>query len=234
MKRSVAITHVPFEDLGSLETDLRSAGYEIALVDACTGDLGAVSRSKPELLVVLGGPIGVYERDTYPFLNAEIGLIRSRLDANLATIGICLGAQLIAAAAGASVYPGRAGKEIGWGPIQAGADAAHHPEFAALLAPEVRVLHWHGDTFDLPAGAHHLAATGAYVNQAFTIGNYALGLQFHVEVTAQGLEHWYVGHACELGSAGIGVQRLREEGKSFAALLESAARRFWQGWFSQL
>src|SRR5262249_22812879 len=149
-------------------------------------------------------------------------------------IGICLGAQLIAAAAGASVYPGCAGKEIGWGPIQAGRDVALLPEFAALLSPEVQVLHWHGDTFDLPAGSHHLAATAAYANQAFVVGNHTLGLQFHVEVTVWALERWYVGHACELASAGIEVGRLRQESKTFAPALESAAQDLWRGWLSRL
>src|SRR5262249_1219133 len=124
LPKAVAVTHVAFEDLGSLENELRRAGYEMEFVDACTGDLGAVSRSNPELLVCLGGSIGVYQREFYPFLNAENELIHSRLDAKRPTIGICLGAQLIAAAAGASVYPGCAGKEIGWGPIQAGRDVA--------------------------------------------------------------------------------------------------------------
>jgi len=234
MRKAVAITHVPFEDLGSLEDELQRAGYEITYVDACSGDVDAISESNPDLLVVMGGPIGVYEREAYPFLSGEVELLRSRLDAKRPTIGICLGAQLIAAAAGADVYPGRAGKEIGWGPIHAGAQAALYPEFAALLSPGVRVLHWHGDTFDLPAGAHHLAATTAYANQAFAIGNHTLGLQFHAEVTVQGVERWYVGHACELGSAQISVQRLREEGRRCAPALRPAAQHFWRGWLSRL
>jgi len=234
MQKAVAITHVPFEDLGSLENELTRAGYDIKLIDACTGDLESISQAIPDLLVVLGGPIGVYEREAYPFLNTEVELIHTRLAAKRPTIGICLGAQLIAAAAGASVHPGRAGKEIGWGPIQAGPDAALHPEFEPLLNPEVKVLHWHGDTFDLPPGSHHLAATTAYANQAFAIGHHTLGLQFHVEVTAQGLERWYVGHACELVAAEIQVPRLRRESEAFAAALDSAAQRFWGGWLSRL
>ena len=94
MRKAVAITHVPFEDLGSLENELTHAGYEIEFVDACTGELGAVSRSPPELLVCLGGPIGVHEREAYPFVNVEVELIRARLDAKRPTIGICLGATV--------------------------------------------------------------------------------------------------------------------------------------------
>jgi GMP synthase (glutamine-hydrolysing) len=233
MQKAIAITHVEFEDLGSLEKALERANYAIERVNACGTGLLAVD-PKADLLVVLGGPIGVYEDEAYPFLKAEIDLIRLRLAERRPVLGICLGAQLIAAAAGASVYPGTQGKEIGWGPIHAGRDAALHPEFAPLLADALRVLHWHGDTFDLPAGSHHLAGTSAYPNQAFAIGRHALGLQFHPEVTTAGLERWYVGHACELASAGIRVPKLRQESEAFAPALEGAAQRFWAGWLSQL
>lgn len=234
MRSAVAITHVGFEDLGSLETELTRAGYSIEVVDACTADLPAIGLSKPELLVVLGGPIGVYEYEAYPFLHAEIGLVRLRLAEKLPTLGICLGAQLIAAACGAAVYPGARGNEIGWGPIHAGADAALYPEFSGLLTPGLHVLHWHGDTFDLPVNSRHLARTSVYPNQAFAIGRHALGLQFHPEVTAPGLERWYVGHAAELAAAGIRVPQLRRESETFAPALEDAAQRFWREWLSLL
>lgn len=230
MRKAIAITHVLFEHLGTLETALARAGYEIEIVDACTSDLQKIGLSQPDLLVVLGGPIGVYETETYSFLSTELDLIRSRIASQRPTIGICLGAQLIAAAAGSSVYPGAQGKEIGWGPIHAGADAALYPEFAELLAPDLHVLHWHGDTFDLPPGSHHLAGTTAYPSQAFAIGRHTLGLQFHPEVTAQGLEAWYVGHACELGSAGICIQELRHQSEVHGFALEEAAQRFWGRW----
>ena len=232
MRRATAITHVPFEDLGSLEIELTRAGFAIDVVDACTADLGEISRSTPDLLVVLGGPIGVYEHDAYPFLGIELDLLRQRLVKKQPTIGICLGAQLIAEAAGAPVYRGERGKELGWGPLQAGPEAGLYPEFAALLG--VRVLHWHGDTFDLPGNAHHLATSALYPNQAFAIGNHALGLQFHPEVTKRGLERWYVGHACELGGAGLSVKGLRQESEMFAPALEHAAACFWQKWLSRL
>ena len=234
MRRAVAITHVNFENLGTLEAELKRAGYEIDAVDACTSDLRAIAAVKPELLVVLGGPIGVYENQTYPIVNAELDLIRSRLAEKRPTIGICLGAQMMAAAAGASVHPGTQGKEIGWAPLHAGPDAALYPEFAALLAPGLRVLHWHGDTYDLPANSRHLASTNAYPNQAFAIERHALGLQFHTEVTARGLERWYVGHACELGNAKISVPQLRKDGEIFAPALEATAQRFWKEWLSRL
>lgn len=231
MKKAIAITHVEFEDLGSLETALERANYSIEVVNACITDLRAIDL-KSDLLIVLGGPIGAYDDEAYPFLKTEIDLIRFRLSERRPTLGICLGAQLLATAAGASVHVGTQGKEIGWSPLHAGSDAALYPEFAPLLTDDLHVLHWHGDTFDLPVGSHHLAGTVVYPNQAFAIGRHALGLQFHPEVTAAGLERWYVGHACELGSAGICVAKLRQESEAFAPILEKAAQRFWREWLS--
>lgn len=233
MQKAIAITHVEFENLGSIEKALERANYAIEVVNACVTNLRSVDPN-PDLLVVLGGPIGVYEYESYPFLKTEIDLIRLRIAEKRPTLGICLGAQLIAAAAGASVHPGTQGKEIGWAPIHAGRDAALYPEFAPLLTGGLHVLHWHGDTFDLPVGSHHLAGTSAYPNQAFAIGRHALGLQFHPEVAARGLERWYVGHACELGNAGISVPKLRQQSEAFAPALEDAAQRFWGEWLSLL
>lgn len=233
MRKVLAMTHVAFEDLGTLGVLLTQTGFEIEIVDACLTDLRAVDPLKPDLMVVLGGPIGVYEREAYPFIDAEIDLIRTRLVNQRPTVGICLGAQLMAAALGARVYPGTQGKEIGWAPLQAGKDIALYPGFADWVSPGLRVLHWHGDTFDLPAKAHHLAGTAAYPNQAFALGRYGLGLQFHSEVTAQGLERWYVGHACELGNAHISVPQLREDSRTFAPRLESVARSFWRNWLAE-
>lgn len=234
MRKAIAITHVAFEDLGTMEAELSNAGYQIEIVNACAFDLQKIGLGQPDLLVILGGPISVYEAETYRFLDTELDLIRSRLAKEQPTIGICLGAQLIAAATGGSVYPGTQGKEIGWAPIQSSPGVALYPEFAEFLAQDLRVLHWHGDTFDLPPGSHHLAGTAAYPNQAFAIEQHTLGLQFHPEVTAHGLESWYVGHACELSSAGICIQQLRHESEIHGFPLEEAAQRFWRKWLARL
>lgn len=233
MRTALTINHVAYEDAGTLATELAELGFYSSIVDACTADLREIDPLSPDLLIVLGGAIGVYERDAYPFVDDEIALIRARLEAKRPTLGICLGAQLVAAALGAKVYPGSQGKEIGWAPVEAGKDAALYPAFVSLLAESRCFLHWHGDTFELPPHARHLAATPRYPNQAFAIENYALGLQFHPEVTARGLERWYVGNACELANAKIDVARLREESRRFAPQLEVAARRFWRAWLDE-
>ena len=230
MAAALVLTHVSFEDAGSLGDELAARGLEVIVADACTVDLTALDTLSPALLVVMGGPIGVYEAGSYPFLQAELSLLAERLQRRLPTLGICLGAQLMAAALGAPVYPGRRGKELGWFTLEPGRDADSCPAMAELLSPPLPVLHWHGDTFDLPREAQHLAATPLYASQAWSVGQTILGLQFHPEVQARTLERWYVGHACELAGARIDVARLREQGRELAPPLYDAARRFFSRW----
>jgi GMP synthase (glutamine-hydrolysing) len=97
------------------------------------------------------------------------------------------------------------------------------------------VLHWHGDTFDLPVGATHLASSSKYQNQAFSWGKCGLALQFHPEVTARNLERWFIGHACEIGTtSGISVAQLREDTVRYAQPLELQANKFWQAWLKDV
>jgi GMP synthase (glutamine-hydrolysing) len=178
MPSAIAIRHVGFEDLGAFAGPLRQAGYTIAYREAGEADLAAPEIAAADLLVVLGGPIGVYEEAAYPFLTQELHLLEKRLADGRPALGICLGAQLIARAAGARVYPSGI-KEIGFAPITltgAGRDSCLAP-----FAAEPMTLHWHGDTFDLPAGADLLASTDLIPHQAFALGANVIGFQFHPE-----------------------------------------------------
>jgi len=223
MESCVAIRHVAFEDLGSLEPCLRRAGFHIRYVEAGWDDLAALDAVNPDLLVVLGGPIGAYDDDLYPFLSDELRLIEARLAAGRPIIGICLGAQLMARALGARVYANDAGREIGWSALDL-TEAGTGSALAELS--EVPVLHWHGDTFDLPQGADLLASTAATPHQAFSWGRAALGLQFHVEATVRGMERWFIGHAAEIAAApGLSVPELREATRRQGAALEGCAPR---------
>lgn len=233
-RHALVLSHVAFEDLGSLEQPLRERGFTIESVDVATARFPLPQAQSCDLLVVLGGPIGVYDRQEYPFLDAEIACIAQRLEAHRPTLGICLGAQLMAAALGARVYPGQNGGEIGWSPLQAAPGTAMPAWFAPLLTPGLSLFHWHGDTFDLPPGSTHLGKTYLYDNQAFAIDKFALGLQFHPEVTATGLERWYVGHASEMNQRGITAASLRSAAQVHAPALEAAGAQFWRLWLDYI
>lgn len=134
-----------------------------------------------DLLVIMGGPMGVYEEDKYAWLNAEKAFISAVIAAGTKVLGICLGAQLIAEVAGAKVYP-NIEKEIGWWPMHKIINDKTHP-LTATLPAEFITFHWHGDTFDLPPGALHLFATPACPHQGFLLNDQVAGLQFHLEAT---------------------------------------------------
>ena len=232
-RRAVVIRHVAFEDLGSFAGPLIRNGYGIEYVEAGPDDLGRPAVGDADLLVVLGGPISAVDDLQYPFLADEARLLERRLNAGRPTLGICLGAQLMARALGSRVY-GAGAKEIGWGPLAlteaGGASALRH------LAPDkTSVLHWHGDTFDLPRGAVHLASTAVCENQAFGWGAHGLALQFHVEVTAAGLERWFIGHTLEIeATPGVSVEALRAATARAAPLLEQQGQAFLRQWLAEL
>lgn len=231
MKRLVAIRHVPFEDLDSFTAPLQARGYSIAYRDAPVDDLATLDLAAADLLVVLGGPIGAYEDALYPFLIAELALIEKRLKEGRPVLGICLGAQLMARALGARVYPGK--KELGWAPLQL-TDAGRRSPLR-FIDPAMKALHWHGDTFDLPSGADHLAATERTPHQAFAFSRHALALQFHIEVSAPGLERWYVGHALEIATTqGVSLAGLREDAALCAPRLAPQAHAALNTWLDGL
>ncbi len=225
-----AFRHVGFEDLGSFEAPLRAAGYEIEYVEMAECDPASLDPLAPDLLLVLGGPIGVYDGEAYPVVFAERRLLEARLRAGRPTLGICLGAQLMAAALGARVYPASS-KEIGWSALELTPAGRNHP-LAAL--ENVPVLHWHGDTFDLPDGCDLLASTPLCRNQAFAQGSGILGIQFHPEALASKFEYWLIGHANELATAGIDPTTLREDARRYAKDLEKAGAAMLRDWLAGL
>jgi GMP synthase-like glutamine amidotransferase len=179
------LQHVDFEDPGSIATWARARECRFTVTGLFRSD-PFPEESQPDLLVIMGGPMNVYEVDRYPWLTDEKHFIRGVIQAGRPVLGICLGAQLIADVLGAAVESNPQ-REIGWFDIQATAAAAAHP-LGRLLAPRRSVLHWHGDTFRLPPGAVHLAASAACRHQAFAWGERVLGLQFHLEMTPEGLK----------------------------------------------
>jgi GMP synthase-like glutamine amidotransferase len=220
MKPWLVIRNTPLEGLDLLGDVLQGEGIEFRIVEggespevadlvagadavagvASMGDLGG--------LVILGGPMGVYEEDRYPALGAERRLARRAVEQGLPVLGICLGAQLLASALGARVYPGPR-KEIGWEPLVLTEAGSADPVLGPLTKAPV-VFHLHGDTFDLPAGAVHLARTAGYAMQAFRVGTRAYGLQFHLEFSLATVRAVLGDSACraDLGQLGQSPEQI--------------------------
>ncbi len=231
LRTAIAIRHVQFEHLGTFEAVLAGAGYKLHYHDAGVSDFSVVDPLEPDLLIVLGGPVGAYEVDAYPFLLDERAVIRRRLERDRPTMGICLGAQQMAAAMNSPVVH-MGTKEIGFAPVilneDGRASSLRHLE-------HVPVLHWHGDAFDIPKGAVNLAATETCATQAFSVGRNILAVQFHPEADAcTGLEQWLVGHACELSVAGVDPRTIRDDARRYGAALREAARRMFTEWLAGL
>ncbi|RIV85476.1 glutamine amidotransferase [Aurantiacibacter xanthus] len=227
LKAAAVIRHLHFEDLGTLEAVLTASGYRVHYYDIGVSELWTLDPESPDLMVVLGGPVGVYETEAYPFLEEERQLLKRRLALGRPTLGICLGAQMIAQVLGAKVAP-MGHKEIGFSPLLlTGAGRAgplRHLE-------GVPVLHWHGDAFAIPGGADSLAATALCATQGFAFGRNVLGLQFHPEVNAcAGIERWLVGHAAEIAAAGIDPCALRRDAAAHGPALRDAARKMLTEW----
>ena len=232
MRTALAIRHVAFEDLGTFAPVLAARGFGLRCVEAGVDDLARLDALAPDLLVVLGGPIGAHDEASYPFLLDELRLLERRLAADRPTLGICLGAQLMARALGARVYPGPA-KEIGWKPLSL-TDAGRASPLRHLDGGRTSMLHWHGDTFDLPAGATLLASTDVCRHQAYAWGRGALAFQCHPEARTVDLERWFIGHACEISAAGLSVGQLRADSARLGPTLETQGALCFAEWLAAL
>ncbi len=178
------LQHVPFEGLGCIEQWIAQKGHTISYTrfyeNYIFPDIAAF-----DWLIIMGGPMGTCQVDQFPWLLAEKAFIRKAIECNKTCVGICLGAQLVAEALGAKVYANQK-KEIGWFPVYGANLSTNNLLFGEKQNP-ITVLHWHGDTFDLPVGAVHLAYTEVTPCQAYLYRNNVLGLQFHLELTEDGL-----------------------------------------------
>lgn len=228
MKQALALYHLAFEDLGSFAPVLREEGYEVVYRSA-VHDLPSIDPTGPDLLVICGGPIGVYEEEAYPFIKDEKRIIAERLAAGRPTLGICLGGQMMASALGAKVRPGT--KELGFSELTL-TDAGVTSPLKHLQG--VPVLHWHGDTFEIPAGADLLASTGICRNQAFAIGSHALALQFHPEGDYPGIEDWFVAYGSDLASVKMSVGEFRAAAIKAVPKLREAAAKMLREWLDAL
>ncbi len=199
------LQHVPFEDLANIEAWAKKKGHEVS------GTMLFQDEPLPALeefdwLIVMGGPMNIYEHDKYPWLAREKEFIRRAIDADKIVLGICLGAQFMADVLGGKVRKNEQ-KEIGWFSVRLTADAMRSPVFR-VLPEEFVAFHWHGDTFDIPPGAIRMAESQACKNQAFVMGK-AVGLQFHLESSMDSIDHLILNCSDELKD-GKYVQRPKE------------------------
>jgi GMP synthase (glutamine-hydrolysing) len=230
MRTCLVLRHVAFEDLGTLASILSRRGLKTRYIDVGVDELARAQLEGSDLVVVLGGPIGVYQEDAYPFLPHETALISDRVGALRPTLGICLGAQLMAKALGADVAPGPQ-KEIGWAPVELTREGRASP----LRHLEGRdVLHWHGDNLDLPRACDNLAFTLHCPFQAFRKGPNLLGLQFHIEIDPRRIEAWLIGHTVELAQARISPDTIRADTARHGAALQQACTTIFNEWLDQI
>lgn len=178
MKTALIIRHVPYEGVAGYRAPIEAAGYNLDRIDVADPGFASLDLREPDLLIMMGGPMGVYEQDSHPWIACQLKRLRQRLDADRPTLGVCFGAQMIAAALGADVYAGPR-KEVGFHGIELRPEAVDSP---LRHLQDVPVLHWHGDTFTLPEGVELLASSHVYAHQAFRRGRHLLALQFHAEM----------------------------------------------------
>ncbi|NJC33909.1 GMP synthase (glutamine-hydrolysing) [Sphingomonas jejuensis] len=231
MKRALVIRHVPREGVAGFRKPLEDAGYRLDQIDVGDERFADVDLNAPDLLVMMGGPMGVYETDAHPWIRCQLRRLRRRLEARLPTLGACLGAQMIAAALGERVFAGPR-KEVGFAPVTLAPTAGGNP-LAALDG--VPVLHWHGDSFDLPAGAERLASTAVYQNQAFRLGPTILALQFHAEMGLDPVFHdWVEAWPTVVEEGGTTAEALTTAHGRHGQAAVAAGRAMIAGWLAGL
>ena len=204
-----AIQHEEPEGLYSIRDALETSGIEVEVCRVFAGDSPPATLLGHDGLVVMGGPMSATSDESFPSRAEELALVHDAVEREMPTLGVCLGAQLLALAAGGEVYEGH-GPEIGWGTVELSDHASDDPLLTGL-PDELDVLHWHGDTFRLPEGAVHLASSRSYENQAFRIGRRAWGFQFHVEVDAHAVEQFVSAFGDEARTAGTTPEAIRSE-----------------------
>jgi GMP synthase-like glutamine amidotransferase len=227
MSEFLVLQHEPIEGPGTIAEEIRLAGHAVRTIRL---DLKEKVPTDPGLfagLVVMGGTMGVYDQSKFPNLKDEIALLGRAVKAEKPVLGICLGAQLLAASLGAEVKAGE--KEIGWFPVHKMPDACKDPVLRRL--PEnFPALMWHGDHFPLPAGAVHLLSTQKCACAGFRFGKKAYGLVPHLEMTAAMVDEMVSASRKELAAAQVEPAQILEDSSEYAEPAEELARTMWKAW----
>jgi GMP synthase (glutamine-hydrolysing) len=228
MARIVVLQHHRAEGLGTIGDALATAAHAWQYVRSFDGQPVPKDLKGAGGLILMGGPMGVYEEDRYPWLRDEMRLVESAIKEGKPVLGICLGSQLIAAALGARVFKG-ASREIGWYPVALSAAARDDRIFGAL--PRVFTpCHWHGDIFDLPSGAVALASSEKTAFQAFRYGDCVWAVLFHLELTAEIIAKWVGAFANELRDENLDPAAILADTNRFASAAESIGQTLFAGW----
>lgn len=228
-KKGLIIRHVPHEGIAGYREPVEAAGYQLDRVDVDDPAFSTVDLCDPDLLIMMGGPMGVYEQQQYPWISCQLRRLARRLDAGLPTLGVCFGAQMIAAALGAPVYEGPV-KEVGFHPL-----SFVDPASPLRHLDGVPLLHWHGDTFDLPDGVELLGSSQAYAHQAFRRGPNILALQFHAEMGCDPrFEEWVRQWPGALIEAGRSDAAMRADHAEFGPGAVAAGQRMLGQWLAEL
>ena len=225
MEEVLVFQHDPFEDLGFFAEVLEKQGADYRVLRLFHGEMPAENWEHIRALIILGGPMSVDEEEKFSFLRWEKRIIRAAIDEAVPILGVCLGAQLIAATLGTPVFHG-AVKEIGWSPIS----ITPHGQVDSLLGylqESATVFQWHGDGFELPTGAIRLASSVNYQNQAFRVGKSIYGLQFHLEVTPRMIERWIEERSKDLAlTPYVLPEKILADTQSYAPALKYYGERF--------
>lgn len=229
-REALVFQHADHITLGNFEPVLREHGYDIRIVDVTSESIRDIDPAAADLLIVLGGEMGVYEAEQHPHLVDELAFIRARIDAEKPLFGVCLGAQLMAGSLGGRNYKGKK-PDLGYQDIQL--------TEAGLASPlrhvaGVGMLEWHGDHFTLPDEATLLGTSVAYPNEAFAIGDFAIGVQFHPEVTAPMHEVWTQNSSDLFAEEGIDPQEWRAMGREKNPAMQVASRAMLSEWLDGL
>lgn len=228
MKPLLVIQQAAHEDAAVFAGTASGLGVTVEVVRTWLGEKVPVDPDKHSSLLLMGGPMNVDQTGEYPFLADEIELLRACRERGTPVLGVCLGAQLIAAAFGARVYHGPL-TEIGWHPLSLTPESEHDPLLTGFPR-ELTVFQWHSQTFDLPRGAVRLAGSADFPNQAFRLGDRIWGLQFHLETTAAHVREWLeLGKEDYAGKEYIDPRRVIEQTPVYEPLCRELAERLFTG-----
>ncbi len=221
MPNCLVVQHVAPEPAFAIAEALVGGGVDIDTRRVFAGDRVPTDGSGFDGLVIMGGPMSAASDRGFPTRTTEIALITDAVGREIPILGVCLGAQLLAVAGGGPVFPGSSGPEVGWGPVDLAAECADDRLFAGL-PKTLTVMHWHGDTFELPDRAVRLAGNSNYPNQGFRLGRAAWGMQFHLEVTAPAVEGFLTAFAADVERSDLGPDAIRAATPAALASLAEA------------